>query len=336
MVAVTGANGLLGNFILKKFLDEEIPVVGIRRESSDLSFVDENVKKLEWRNANVNDSNSLIEAFKGAEVVVHAAALVSFDPRAKKKIYDTNVEGTRNVVNACLSSGIQRVILISSVAALGRKKGQTEINEDSQWSDSDLNSDYANSKYLSELEVFRGQEEGMNISIVNPSVILAPANANKSSARVFDYVMKGRPFYVEGDINYVDARDVAEIVFTLYQEKIHGEKFIASAGQVPLKALMDQIATRLGKKSPSIKIAPRLLQLAAWVEEVRCRITGAEAMISRQSVKMPKEKFHYQNEKSINRLKMQYRPLSETLDWCCERYKRHLPQTNVNSKIDID
>src|SRR6185369_576794 len=125
-------------------------------------------------------------------------------------------EGTRNVVNACLTSGIQRMILISSVAALGRKKGQTEINEESQWTDSELNTDYANSKYLSELEVFRGQEEGMSISIVNPSVILAPANITKSSAKIFDYVLKDRPFYIDGSINYVDARDVAELVFKLH------------------------------------------------------------------------------------------------------------------------
>lgn len=322
MVAVTGANGLLGNFILKKFMDEKIVTIAVKRENSDLSFVDENVRNLEWRNANLNDSNSLIDAFKGAETIVHAAALVSFDPRAKKKVYATNVEGTRNVVNACLTLGVKRMILISSVAALGRKKGQTTINEEAQWADSELNSDYANSKYLSELEAFRGHEEGMNISIVNPSIILAPANTNKSSARVFDYVLKERPFYAEGDVNYVDARDVADLVFRLFQEKIAGEKFIANAGQIPLKQLMDEIARRLGKKPPSIKINARLLQIAAWVEEIRCLITGSEAMISRQSVKMPKEKFVYQNQKSINRLKMEYRPLSETLDWCCEHYKK--------------
>lgn len=321
MIAVTGANGLLGNFILKKFTDEKITVVGVKRENSDLSFVDSEVKNLEWRNANLNDSNSLIDAFKGVDVVVHAAAMVSFDPRAKRKIYNTNVEGTRNVVNACLTLGIKRMILISSVAALGRKKGQTVITEEAQWTDSDLNSDYANSKYLSELEAFRGQEEGMTVSIVNPSIILAPANATKSSAKVFDYVLKGRSFYSEGDVNYVDGRDVADLVFKLYREKISGERFIANAGQIPLKDLMDQIANRLGTKPPSIKINPRLLQLAAWLEEIRCRITGAEAMISRQSVKMPKEKFVYQNQKSINRLKMEYRPLAETLDWCCNYYK---------------
>lgn len=322
MVAVTGANGLLGNFIAKKFIDENIPIFGVKRSASDITFVNEAVKNVEWRSADVNDSNSLMEAFKGAEVVIHAAAIVSFDPRAKKRIYKTNVDGTRNVVNACLTLGIHRLILVSSVAALGRKKGQTEINEENQWTDSDLNSDYAKSKYLSELEAYRGQEEGLNISIVNPSIILAPANPNKSSAQVFNYVQKERRFYTDGDINYVDARDVAELVFRVYVEKIDGEKFIASAGQVALKELMDEIAKRLNKRPPSVKVSPRLVRFAAWLEEMRCRITGSEALISRQSVKMSKEKFHYQNQKSINRLKMEYRPLAETLDWCCDHYKK--------------
>lgn len=321
MIAITGANGLLGSFILKKFQEENIQAVGLKRASSDLSLIQNSQKNAEWRNADVNDSTSLLESLKGMDTVIHSAAVVSFDPRAKNKIYNTNVEGTRNLVNACLSVGVGHLIFISSVAALGRKKGQIEINETNQWAESDLNSDYAKSKYLAELEVFRGQEEGLNISIVNPSVILAPSNSNKSSAQIFKYVIKERSFYVDGDINYVDVRDVAEIVFKLYHEKITGEKFIASAGQIGLKDLMDQIAHRLGKKSPSIKISPNLVHAAAWLEEMRCRLTGSEAVISRQSVKMPKEKFVYQNEKSVNQLKMNYRPLAETLDWCCNHYK---------------
>ncbi|MBS1682498.1 MAG: NAD-dependent epimerase/dehydratase family protein [Bacteroidetes bacterium] len=320
MIAITGANGLLGSFILKRFTDEQMPVIGLKRSSSDLSLI-QKPTEIEWRDVDITDSLSVDEALLGVETVIHTAAMVSFDPRSKEKVYRTNVEGTRNIVNACLSLGIKRLIFISSVAALGRKKGQTLIDEDTQWVDSNLNSDYAKSKYLAELEVFRGQEEGLNISIVNPSVILAPANADKSSAQVFKYVNQERKFYTDGDINYVDVRDVAEIVFRLYQNKISGEKFIASGGQVALKELMAQIAQRLGKPSPSIKIAPRFLQLAAWAEEIRCRFTGAEAVISRQSVKMPKEKFVYQNEKSINRLQVQYTPLSNTLDWCCAHYK---------------
>jgi nucleoside-diphosphate-sugar epimerase len=320
MVAITGANGLLGNFILEKFLSEKIQTVGLRRTpSSDTNAI--SVKDVEWREADITNGPALTDALKNIDTVIHTAAVVSFDPRAKERIFQTNVIGTQNVVNACLALGIPRLIFISSVAALGRIKGLREINEDNKWVESDLNSDYAKSKYLSELEVYRGQEEGLAVSIINPSVILSTSNPNKSSAQIFKYVNQERSFYSDGHINYVDARDVADIVYRIYDKKIHGEKIIASAGAIDIRELISKIAMRLQKKEPSIRIHPRLLYCAAWLEEMRCKLTGSEALISRQSVKLPGEKFKYLNQKSINRLNMVYRPLDETLDWCCEFYK---------------
>ena len=321
MIAITGANGLLGSFILKKFIAEKEPVIALKRPTSNLSAtgLPDNVV---WRDADINNSVALRDALEKVDTVIHAAAIVSFDPRAKNKIFETNVVGTRNIVNACLGQGIRRLIFISSVAALGRKKGMEEINEDTRWTDSDLNSDYAKSKYLAELEVYRGQEEGLSISIVNPSVILSTTDPNKSSAQIFKYVQQQRLFYTDGSINYVDVRDVAESVFRIYQTPAPGEKFIVSAGCTEVRPLISKIARRLGKKPPSIKINPRLLPLAGWLEEMRCKLTGAEALISRQSVKMQQEKFTYQNQKSVERLNMTYRSLDETLDWCCDHYKR--------------
>jgi nucleoside-diphosphate-sugar epimerase len=321
MIAVTGANGLLGNILLKKFISEKIPVIGLKRANSDTSSLRNSSQEVEWREADVTNSLALADALKNIDTVIHTAAVVSFDPRAKERIFQTNVIGTQNIVNACLALRIPRLVFISSVAALGRKKGVTEINEENKWVDSDLNSDYAKSKYLAELEVYRGQEEGLSISIVNPSVILSTANPNKSSSQIFKYVHHERPFYADGHLNYVDARDVAEVVCRIYEKKIDGEKFIATAGSINLKELITKIALRLGKKEPSIKISPHLLLAAAWLEEMRCKLTGAEALISRQSVKMPAEKFIYINQKSVNRLNMAYRPLDETLDWCCEHYR---------------
>ncbi len=321
MVAITGANGLLGNFILNKFISKKIPVTGLRRAQRDISRFGSQVQQAEWREADITDSLSLTEAFKNTETVIHTAAVVSFDPRAKEKIFQTNVIGTQNVVNACLALGIPRLIFISSVAALGRKKGIHEINEETKWVDSNLNSDYAKSKYLAELEVYRGQEEGLSISIINPSVILSTADPNKSSAQLFKYVQEERPFYTDGSLNYVDVRDVTDMVHAIYKNPAPGEKYIANAGCIDLKELMTKIAVRLEKRKPSIKINRSLLQAAAWLEEIRCKLTGSEALISRQSVKMPGERFIYQNQKSINRLNMAYRPLDETLDWCCEYYR---------------
>ncbi|MBS1488584.1 MAG: NAD-dependent epimerase/dehydratase family protein [Bacteroidetes bacterium] len=322
MIAITGASGLLGNFITRKFISSGETVVGIKRNNSDLSMMNDISPHISWREADITDSRSLVESFQGVHTVIHAAALVSFDPRDKEKIFSNNVEGTQNVVNACLSANVKRLIYISSVAALGRKKGNFQLDEESKWEESSTNSDYAQSKYLAELEIYRGREEGLSVSIVCPSVILAPANRHKSSAQLFNYVLNERKFYSEATINFVDARDVAEMVWSVFKKPAI-EKVIANAGTVPLKELLSQIALRLDKKAPTIKINKKILRLAAWLEEWRCRLTGQEMLISRQSVKSAQGSFTYVNKKSVDQLGMRYTPLSETLDWCCAHY-RHL------------
>src|SRR5689334_12740301 len=134
MIAVTGANGLLGSSVLNKLISEKIPVVGLRRVNSDISKL-HTPSEIEWREADVTNSLSLTDALKNISTVIHTAAVVSFDPRAKERIFQTNVIGTQNVVDTCVALRIPRSIFISSVAALGRKKGITEVNEESKWVD---------------------------------------------------------------------------------------------------------------------------------------------------------------------------------------------------------
>src|SRR6185369_4946688 len=141
MIAITGANGLLGNSILRKLIAEKISVVGLKRANSDLSEFLRTSNDVEWREADVTNSLSLTDALQNVDTVIHTAAVVSFDPRAKERIFKTNVIGTQNVVDVCIDLRIQRLIFISSVGALGRKKGIIEINEENKWVDSDLNSD---------------------------------------------------------------------------------------------------------------------------------------------------------------------------------------------------
>lgn len=321
MIAITGANGLLGNFILQRFVEENIPVVALKRETSVVDAALEKHPLITWRQADVLDSLSMLTALEGVDTVVHTAALVSFDPRDRKKLLETNVEGTKHVVDACLALKVPRLIHVSSVAALGRQKNVTEISEKSTWVENALNSDYAKSKYLAELEVYRGQEEGLSIAMVNPSIILAPDLQLRSSAQIFKYVIEERKFFIDGQINFVDVRDVVEIIYRVYQKKPEGEKFIANGGNIQLQILLKSIADRLNKKSPSIKINTSLVAIAAWVEELRCKLTGARAVISRQSVRSSREKFTYSNTKSVSQLGIRYHSIEETLDWCCEQLK---------------
>jgi dihydroflavonol-4-reductase len=320
MVAITGANGLLGSFILKKLLDEKSDVIGIGRKGSNIKFPNGYQDKLIRREADILDTHSLEESLQGARIVIHTAASVSFNPRHSKRIYAVNVEGTKNIVNMCLKLDIPRLIHISSVAALGRQKGVMILNEQSKWVDSSLNSDYAESKYLAELEVFRGQEEGLSTVIINPSVILAPADWTKSSAQIFKYVWDRKPFFTTGSVNYVDVRDVAAMAFSLCSSPIEGERIIASAGTVTYQFLFEEIAKRFNIKAPYIGIGAPIVRIASWLEEMRSLITGSEPLFTRQSSRMACETFRYENQKATGILGLQFRTLQDTLDWCCAHY----------------
>lgn len=328
MIAVTGASGLLGSRLVEQLSNDNIPFYGIKRGTSDLSLIGEQM--IEWREADLLDISSLMDALKDATMVVHTAALVSFKSSDAEELYRINVEGTRNIVNTCLSLGIPRLLHISSVAALGRHKNVSDINEDQKWIDSKLNSEYAESKYLAELEVFRGQEEGLKIDIINPSLILSQANWNRSSAQLFKYAWKSKPFYTEGSINYVDVRDVVKMIMLVINRDASGERIISNASSIPLKELLTQVADRFNKKAPWIRVPRPLISAAAHLESFRSRITGQEPIVTPQSARSAQEKFFYNNQKAIEELGMQFRPLHETLDWCCAYYLQNGTINNRN------
>lgn len=320
MIAVTGANGLLGSFIVRKLLQQDEPFVALKRTNSDTSLLDDVTEQVQWRNADVLDTVALEEALRDVTHVIHAAGMVSFNPRAAGALHNVNVIGTRNVVNACLAHEVKKLIHISSVAALGRLKGARQIDEHQKWTESSLNSTYAETKYLAELEVFRAQEEGLDITILNPSVILAPADWTKSSAKLFKYVWDEKPFYVDSHINFVDVRDVADAAYRLLAADFPGERFIINAGAMPLNEFLSRTAVRLNKRSPSIRVNRFFLKMLAFTEAIRARLIGTEPLITRETARIADTEFLYANEKIKNRLQFTFQTIDETLEWCCKYY----------------
>jgi len=320
MIAVTGANGLLGSFVVRKLIEQNETFIAIKRKGSDVSLLDDVTEKINWYDADILDTVSLSEALINATHVIHTAAVVSFNPRRANQVMDINVQGTRNVVNTCLAHGIKRLVHISSVAALGRQKGQSIINENNKWVDTSLNSVYAKSKYFAELEVFRGQEEGISSVIINPSLILAGANWNQSSAQLFKYVWQQQPFYMDGYLNYVDVTDVTDLIYTLLYANVEGERFIASAGKISYKDFFGMIAKEFNKKSPSVKLTKNFLKIGAVVESFRSWITGAEPRLTRETARLAGPEFLFENQKIRNSLNFEFQPIDKSLQRCCRYY----------------
>lgn len=320
MIAVTGGNGMLGSYIIRKLVEEGRPVVALKRKGSDTSLLSDLSDKITWRDADVSDVVALEDALQGATHVVHAAAIVSFNPRRAAQVMDINVIGTRNVVNACLDNHVKRLVHISSVAALGRQKGQSLIDENNKWSDSSVNSVYGESKYLAELEVVRGQEEGLSTVMINPSIILAPADWTKSSAKLFKYVWDEKKFYIDAYMNYIDVRDVAAIVSRMLDAPYEGERFIASAGKITFHEFFTKVASLMKKKAPSISPPVGMLNLVARLESVRTWFTGTEPLVTRETVRLAGTEFLYNNQKVRKELDFEFQPIDKTLHWCCQYY----------------
>jgi nucleoside-diphosphate-sugar epimerase len=324
MIAVTGANGLLGSFIVRKLIETQRPFVALRRKDSDTKLLQDVNNNITWRIADVLDAVALEDALQGVTQVIHAAAMVSFNPFYERKIMDVNVLGTRNVVNACLANGVKRFVHISSVAALGRQKGQKLLDEKNKWIDSPLNSTYAKSKYYGELEVFRAQEEGLSTVTVNPSVILAPADWNKSSAQLFKYVWDERKFYIDNHLNYVDVRDVVDTTLKLLDSPVENERFILNGGNVSLFDFFSMIGERLHKKPPSIKLNPGLLKIVAFTESIRAKLAGVEPLITKETARLAGTQFSYSSEKISKTLNFSFQTIDQTLSWCCSYYLNYL------------
>lgn len=323
MILVTGANGLLGSYVCRKLLEKGEVFKALKRKNSDLSLLTDLESAIDWIEGDLADSKRLEELLSEITTVIHCAAVVSFDPSQEALMHKVNVEGTKNLVDACLLKGVRDFVHVSSIAALGRaeQSGQP-ITEQNKWVNSSLNTVYAQTKHLAELEVWRAQAEGLQTVIVNPSVILGPGDWEKSSARIFKYIWDERSFYPAGSMNYVDIRDVSEIIYRLYHEGIRNERFIVNAGEVDYQTFLSLIAQAFGKKAPQLKATKNLLKVARLADKLRALLTGGKPLITRETARLANKGFRYDNRKLTDTLHFRYRSLQESVQWCCQELQK--------------
>ncbi|MCU0450244.1 MAG: NAD-dependent epimerase/dehydratase family protein [Bernardetiaceae bacterium] len=277
---VTGATGLVGSLIVRHLLAEGHAVSALRRPGRAVTLLGPVAGQVTWAEGSLHDFHFLTEQFAQADYVIHAAAKVSFWAREASEMYHTNVEGTANVVNACLAAGVKKLCHISSVAALGKPNPQGLIDEKSPWDAEASPSRYAASKHFAEREVWRGVAEGLPAVVLCPSVVLGEGQWDRSTGQLFNYVRQGGRFYVPGLINLVDGQDVARVVPLLCQGATQGERYILSAADLTYQDFFAQVAQAVGQPAPAWRLHPgaggwlaRLAGLWAWLTGGPPRLT---------------------------------------------------------------
>jgi dihydroflavonol-4-reductase len=320
-VFLTGITGLLGGEVANQILDKGYKVKALVRNPAKIKFQH---PLLEYVEGDILDVTALSQQMKGADFVIHTAAVVSFAPKDRKAMYHTNVEGTANMVNTALEVGVRKFCHVSSIAAFGRpplnemkKVDLVRINEDQKWLASETNSHYAISKYMGECEVWRGAAEGLPMVIVNPSIILGEGEWHISSTQLFKYVYDERPFYPEGYMNYVDVKDVSRALIQLMESDIHSERYCLSGGMVSYKDFFDKIAERFGKKKTSIKVTSGMMGAIWRVEALKSMLTGKAPLITKETAKTAQLKIFQENNKIRKDLNFEFNSLDNTLDRVC-------------------
>jgi nucleoside-diphosphate-sugar epimerase len=323
MILVTGATGLVGSHLLYQLCKEEDKIRAIRREKSNLDSVKkvfayysndskQLFNKIEWVQADLLHQLELEEAFHGITKVYHCAAWVSFNPKHKQKMIRNNVESTANMVNLCLKHQVQKLCHVSSVAAIGRSANSTIIDENSVWFDGPENSNYAISKYNSELEVWRGIEEGLDAVIVNPTIILGPGNWERGSSVMLNQVWKGMPFYTTGTNGFVDVRDVVSIMIKLMQSDMNSERFILCSESIPFKQMFDFIAQSLNKKKPQYKSSPLLTELGWRLAKLFSTVTRRAPLLTKETARASSGVSIYKNDKIKKLLNYDFIPVEQS------------------------
>ncbi|MGB0423682.1 MAG: NAD-dependent epimerase/dehydratase family protein [Flavobacteriales bacterium] len=324
MILVTGGTGLVGMHLLASLRADGKAVRACKRASSDLTkikeFFDysfpnkpEAFDEIEWLDTDLLDVESLTFAMSGCQEVYHSAAMVSFHPKDHKDMVDFNVGATANVVNVAMDLGVKSLGYVSSVAAFGRD-GKKPVSEKTVWKYDDENSTYAGSKYNSELEVWRGVEEGLNAYMVNPGIIIGIGDFERSSAELFKQVHKGIPFYPGGSNGFVGVQDVVEVLRNITENGAPSRRYLLVAENWSYQTLFDKIAQAVGGKAPE-KAAPQiLLTLYCWLQKAKEFLTGKRAFVTKESIRNASQMYSYDASKVKSELNHSFHDVGEVIN----------------------
>lgn len=316
MILVTGATGFLGSELVKQLLEKGENVKALKRSSSKIPVILLPHTNIEWFEANINDYFALEEAFEGVEEVYHCAAYISFDPKHKKKLKKINIEGTENIVNLCLEKGIRKLVHVSSIAAVGEAKPGQLISEKEHWEFTDLQNQYAVSKYQSEMEVWRGIAEGLNAVIVNPSIIIGKNAGAEGSGQIFERMRKGLRFFTLGSCGFVDVEDVAKSMILLMKSNISNERFILNAENLSYRELFNVAADHFNLPHPKTAIKPWALSLA-WKASGLASIFTGKQRITKSTAHSASQILEFDNSKIKAAINIEFKPISLSIAEIC-------------------
>jgi dihydroflavonol-4-reductase len=308
---ITGANGHIGANLTRALIarGREVRVLlhGNRQALEDLD--------VEIKEGDLCDLDSLLKAFEGVEVVYHLAGYISLRMDEKEKCQSINVVGTRNVVEACLRTGVGRLVHFSSIHALEQKPLNTLLDENRPLVSSKDHPPYDISKAGGEKEIMKGNEKGLNTVIINPTGVIGPYDYYPSHfGEVLLALACGKfPALVNGGFDWVDARDVAYGAIKAEEVAPRGSKYLLSGHWASMSELAFMLKEILGVNSPRLTCPLWLADLGAPLATRLAKVSGKRPLFTKVSLAALRGNRNISHAKACAELGYHPRPLKETI-----------------------
>lgn len=321
---VTGGTGFVGSHLVRRLLERGAEVRCLVRPASRL----DNLKDLpvEFVYGDLRDLNSIKQAMRGTNVVYHCAAdyrLWCADPR---EMYESNVNGSRNCMQAAFDESVERVIYTSTVGALGLNADSRPANEETAVTIDDMIGHYKRSKYMAEEEVKSWIARGLPVVIVNPSTPVGELDIKPTpTGKIIVDFLKGKMFgYVDTGMNLIDVRDCAEGHVLAAERGRIGERYILGGFNLTLKEMFDSLARVTGVRSPRTRVPH-------WVAETYARLENFWSInvarhapeVPVESVRMSRHKMWFDSAKAVNELGLPQSPIERALARAVEWFQEH-------------
>ncbi|GAM08907.1 putative dihydroflavonol-4-reductase [Geobacter sp. OR-1] len=316
---VTGATGFIGGQLVRELLADGHTVRVLARAGSDRRNLDG--LDLEICEGDLRDQELLRKGLVGCDVLYHAAADYRLWTRKPSEMYEINVGGTRNILEAALENRLTRVVYTSSVGTLGNRGDGTPGNEDTPVTFADMVGDYKKSKFLAEREAESFLKRGLPLVIVNPSTPVGPGDIKPTPTGkiIVDFLNARMPAYLETGLNIIDVADCARGHILAAMKGRIGQKYILGNENLTLCRIFELLEEITGLPAPRVRLPYTPILVAAHINEAIAKITGRPPLIPLAGVQMAKKMMFFDSAKSRNELGLPQRParaaLSRAVDW---------------------
>lgn len=321
MVLVTGATGLLGSHVLLDVLKTGKAVRALIRPGRQTDWItslyhwygpeaESLLHRVEWFVGDLLDLPSLEDALSGVDTVYHCAGTISFDPADEQKLLRINWEGTRNLIDLCLELEVSAFCHVSSISVL---KGNTPLQTESSEDTGTYSYAYATSKYLAEMEVWRAGQEGLNVSIVNPGIIIGPGPSWQGSGKLFREAGKSLTYCPPGGTGFVGVNDVAKAMVTLMEGCMYGERYVLVAENLTFCEILSRISAALGVTPPTKKLRFWQLEVLWRLDYIRTLFGGKSRKLTKSTARSLRSLKRYSSQKIMDHTGLEFQKIEDVI-----------------------